>query len=358
MLFKKMKMIDFLTDHKDSIVNQLQRSFHIEDKADLLLELFIEKVQEQETSLTESLQSLAKKIATERFINKVDMEDFTTMITTGRAIMIIEIVQSDMAHDEKIQLIEPINDVLDRLMHRTLIHYADLQAKLLEEQYYFISQTHKDRLMLLGQMTSSFVHEFRNPLTSIIGFIQLLQSEQPDGKYLAIISEELDQLTSRITQFLSFSKKDHQQAVSHPFSISQLIQEVVDFLYPSVLEVKATVSCNITSDVYINGSKEEIRQVLLNIILNALDVISTVPSPSIYISDTPSPVAYLLTISNNGPKIAEDVLPTIFEPFVTTKKQGTGLGLFVCKEIIENHKGTLTCTSSDLITTFTIHLPI
>ena len=56
-------------------------------------------------------------------------------------------------------------------------------------------------------MTSSFVHEFRNPLTSIMGFIQLLQSEQPEVKYLDIISKELEQLNSRITQFLKFLKK-------------------------------------------------------------------------------------------------------------------------------------------------------
>ena len=123
--------------------------------------------------------------------------------------------------------------------------------------------------------------------------------------------------------------------------------------------MNASVSSNIADDFNIEGSKEEIRQVLLNIILNALDVISDIPSPSIYISCSESPLNHLiLTISNNGPRIPEDVLPTIFEPFVTTKQQGTGLGLFVCKEIIEKHGGTLTCTSSDSLTTFTIHLRI
>ena len=285
------------------------------------------------------------------------MDDFTNTITSGRSILITEVLNLGSSNKEKSELLHGINHLLDQFIHLTLTHYSHLQTKSLEEQYYFISQTHKDRLTLLGQMTSSFVHEFRNPLTSIMGFIQLLQSEQSGIKYLDIISKELEQLNNRITQFLNFSKRENTSSTITFFSISQLIREVIEFLYPSILEVNASISYNITSDININGSKEEIRQVLLNIILNALDVISTVPSPTIFISCAQSPLNHLiLTISNNGSKIPEDVLPTIFEPFVTTKKQGTGLGLFVCKEIIEKHGGTLTCTSSDLLTTFTIHL--
>ena len=62
-------------------------------------------------------------------------------------------------------------------------------------------------------------------------------------------------------------------------------------------------------------------------------------------------------ISNNGPKIDDSIFPHLFEPFFTTKKRGTGLGLFVCKEIIEKHGGTLTCDSSDQLTTFIIEVP-
>ena len=78
--------------------------------------------------------------------------------------------------------------------------------------------------------------------------------------------------------------------MKHPpllsFLSHKLVQDVIEFLYPSILEVNASVSCNIADDINIDGSKEEIRQVLLNIILNALDVISNIPSPSIYISCT------------------------------------------------------------------------
>ncbi len=356
MLFNKAETIDFLTTN-DKIMSHWRQLSLTEEQVESFFTLLRSDIL-QSTNTKDQLDSLAKGIATERFIKKMSMDDFINTITSGRSILITEVLSLGSSNKEKSELLHGITHLLDQFIHLTLTHYSHLQAKSLEEQYYFISQTHKDRLTLLGQMTSSFVHEFRNPLTSIMGFIQLLQSEQPTIKYLDIISKELQQLNNRITQFLNFSKKENTPSTITLFSISQLIHDVIEFLYPSILEVNASISCNITSDINLTGSKEEIRQVLLNIILNALDVISAVPSPAIFISCAQSPLNHLiLTISNNGPKIPEDVLPTIFEPFVTTKKQGTGLGLFVCKEIIEKHGGTLTCTSSDLLTTFTIHLP-
>lgn len=357
MLFNKALAIDFLTNNP-KIMSQWKQFSFTEEQVESFFEL-LRKEMLQDSNVKEGLDSLAKSIATEQFVKKINLEDCTHTITSGRSILITEVLNLGISNEEKTHLIHQMNRLLDKFIHLILSHYGNLQEKSLEEQYYFISQTHKDRLTLLGQMTSSFVHEFRNPLTSIMGFIQLLQSEQPEVKYLDIISKELEQLNSRITQFLNFSRKENELPTITLFSISQLVQDVIEFLYPSILEVNASVSCNITDDIHINGSKEEIRQVLLNIILNALDVITNIPSPSIYISCTQSPLKHLiLTISNNGPKIPEDVLPTIFDPFVTTKKQGTGLGLFVCKEIIEKHGGTLTCTSTDLLTTFTIHLHI
>lgn len=357
MLFNKAVALDFLTNNHE-IISQWKQLTFTEEQVDIIFELLRKEIIEH-TDVENELDSLAKSVATDRFIKKMNLDDCTNTISAGRSIFITEVLHLHLSNDEKMNLIHQINSVLDRLIHLSLAHYCYLKEKSLEEQYYFISQNHKDRLTLLGQMTSSFVHEFRNPLTSIMGFIQLLQSDQTEVKYLDIISKELEQLNNRITQFLNFSKKENEASSITFFSISQLVKDVIDFLYPSILEVNATITCNIVDDLHIAGSKEEIRQVLLNIILNALDVISNIPSPSIYISCTQTPLHQLiLTISNNGPKIPEEVLPTIFEPFVTTKKQGTGLGLFVCKEIIEKHGGTLTCTSTDLLTTFSIHLRI
>lgn len=351
-------VISFLSDNQWHIINQWKQYFLTKEKTEDYFELFIKELIQPDSNLNERLQLLAKKIVEKLFINeKMKIEDFSEMITAGRSIISKKALSLSISHDDKLQLINQMNTLLDQFFQVTLTMYYDLQAKSIKEQYYFISQNHKDRLTLLGQMTSSFVHEFRNPLTSIMGFVQLLQSDYSDIKYLDIISKELDKLNNRITQFLNFSKKGEDSSSYDFFSISKLIYEVIEFLYPSILEVNAKISCDIDEHISMSGLKDEIHQVLLNIILNALDVISDHPAPTIHICCKQLPTNQLtISISNNGPKIPDDVLPSIFEPFVTTKKQGTGLGLFVCKEIIEKHGGTLSCTSSDLLTTFTIHL--
>ncbi|MGN1401399.1 MAG: ATP-binding protein [Bacillus sp. (in: firmicutes)] len=221
-----------------------------------------------------------------------------------------------------------------------------------------MSDKHKERLTLLGKMTSSFVHEFRNPLTSIKGFIQLLKSEYPDLKYVDIVSSELEQLNNRISQFLMISRREEVEISLVTFQLDHLMEEVITFLYPSIVNTNVRIEINICDDIRIKGNMEEIRQVLLNIIFNALDVLIHTVNPIISIQgEHKSTGGIILTISNNGPMIGEDMQVEIFKPFTTTKKIGTGLGLFVCKEIIEKHKGSLTCHSTPEMTDFVIELP-
>ncbi|GAA1378749.1 sensor histidine kinase [Peribacillus frigoritolerans] len=358
--------IHFLSSQKNSIISKWKDELlHLPDgylgyfkgEVENIFNFLMDQVGKSDTDIDDVLKVVGEKIAADRVTKQLDMENFFSTVTIGRSVIIEHILNSG-AHKEEISaLIKRVNVYFDKLIHFALSHYTELKTMELEERYQFISPNHKDRLTLLGQMTSSFVHEFRNPLTSIMGFIQLLQAEQPEIKYLDIISKELDQLNYRITQFLNISKKETSTTQADLFSIAQLVNEVIEFLYPSILEVNASITCNIAEDAVISGSKEEFRQVLLNIILNALDVVAGMPSPSIYISGSESPPGILtLNISNNGPKIPDDVLPNIFEPFITTKKRGTGLGLFVCKEIVLKHQGTLSCHSTDFLTTFSIQL--
>jgi signal transduction histidine kinase len=366
MVLKREITIHFLSSQKTNIISKWKKELlylpdgyidYFEEEVEKIFNLLMNQLEKSDTNIEDILKVIGKNIAADRIKKKLNIDSFFTTATIGRSIFIDQILNSKTSKEDIFYLVHQINNFFDTLIHSTLSDYTELKTKLLEEKYQFISPNHKDRLTLLGQMTSSFVHEFRNPLTSIMGFIQLLQAEQPEIKYLDIISKELDQLNLRITQFLNISKKETLEPTLDTFSIAQLVNEVIEFLYPSILEVNATITCNIADDALISGSEEEFRQVLLNIILNALDVVAEVPSPSIYISASESSNGILsLNISNNGPKIPDEVLPNIFEPFITTKKSGTGLGLFVCKEIILKHQGTLTCHSNDFLTTFSIKL--
>ena len=109
-----------------------------------------------------------------------------------------------------------------------------MKYKIIGDQERLVSETHKDRLTILGRMTSSFVHECRNPLTSVMGFMQLLKAENPNMKYMDIIQRELEQLEYRISQFLLLSKKEVVGKKKKKFSMNKLL----------VVILLVLVSCN------------------------------------------------------------------------------------------------------------------
>ncbi|MBS4218146.1 GHKL domain-containing protein [Bacillus sp. FJAT-49711] len=269
--------------------------------------------------------------------------------------ILIEIAQYRAEWEDIKPIYIKFSDIIDQFLFNVTNCYNDVN----EETKPLTEENHEERLTLLGQMTSSFVHEFRNPLTTIHGFVQLLRSENPELPYMDIILNELEQLKFRITQFLMLSRKEVLNHEITLFSLNDLLDQVASFIYPRLLEANVELERELEDNLYVNGYIEEIRQVLINIIFNAIDVLSEQMKASVikikgYKNEDESIV---LQTSNTGPKIPEPLLNTIFNPFVTTKKTGTGLGLFVCKEIIEKHNGRLSCTSDDDWTTFTIQLP-
>ncbi|WP_050614211.1 ATP-binding protein [Bacillus testis] len=322
-----------------------------------MFKMFIEKLKVPDKNFKHDITEMGKKIAMERLKVNVPISDFLYNISIVRT-DILSYLDTFPQSEYLAKVKQYMNESVDFLLHETVTHYLDLQEQINHEENAILSETHKERLTILGQMTSSFVHEFRNPLTSIKGFVQLLKAENPELKYLDIISSELEQLNARISQFLMISKKEDLNSNPETFSLSSLIEEVITFLYPSIVDTNVRVETIVEETSLILGYPEEIRQVLLNIIFNALDVLSETANPVITVATKEMDNQYVqITIANNGPKISEELLNDIFKPFITTKKIGTGLGLFVCKEIIEKHNGALTCTSTDDLTQFTILLP-
>jgi signal transduction histidine kinase len=306
------------------------------------------------------IKNHAIEVAKERVKADINIGEFVYNVNLGRTLFQSYINKVGLTGDDLQEAINMINSCFDKFLFYAVSFYADAKDKIILEKTQFIDSTHQDRLTLLGQMTSSFIHEFRNPLTSIHGFIQLLKADYPNMRYLDIISSELDQLNFRISQFLLLSKKELIGKEKVFFNLNHLIEEVLNFLYPSILDGKVKIIKDLQGDSSLFGYADEIRQVFINIIFNAIDVLGHHQNqhPVIKIKSNIVDSYIYIGITNNGLMIPEELQQTIFEPFFTTKKLGTGLGLFVCKEIIEKHKGDLTCQSNPKRTTFTIKLPI
>ncbi len=364
------RLLSFLTSEKENLIADWTEKIIVSEddpykekiskNAERMYAVILSVFSRTSEELEEHIQELAFMVGEERVRADINIGDFVYNVNSGRSVLFKHLHKMNMEWTEMQEAINSINYCFDTFLYYAVSYYNEQKNKIIEEKNQFIDSTHKDRLTLLGQMTSSFIHEFRNPLTSIQGFIQLLRSEHQDMKYLDIISSELEQLNFRISQFLLLSKKELIGKEKTHFSLNKMIDEVLNFLYPSILDTNVRVIKEVAEDMDLYGYADEIRQVLINIIFNAIDVLSQyrddpqIEIKGFFVNDT----HIKIEISNNGPIIPDHLLKTIFEPFVTTKTLGTGLGLFVCREIIEKHKGILACSSEPDKTSFIMLLPL
>ncbi len=363
-------LLFYLQQRKDAILERwndrviaLNEQLHnqqIKTKGQFILKVVLHSLslsgEERETYLSENATIVAKVKNDEQ----TKLENLILYLNVAKNEIFNELNKDVEQQSELAQSFMRINEITDQFLYFIVKHFSDLEDQIIEEKNLHLTLSHEERLTLLGQMTSSFVHEFRNPLTTVHGFVQLLRAEYPDLPYMDIISAELDQLTFRITQFLMLSKKEITHTEKVIFLMNDLLEQIANFVYPRLLELNVSLKQELEENLFVKGTKEEIRQVLINIIFNAIEVMNsceTCKSAVIHIKGYKRGDSIVLETSNSGPKIPDSLLKDIFQPFVTTKETGTGLGLYVSKGIIEEHGGQLLCESDDSWTTFTIILP-
>ncbi len=233
-------------------------------------------------------------------------------------------------------------------------------------EYKQIEQTalQNDKLAMLGKIAAAIAHEIRNPLTSIRGFIQLLRPYLLDvGKeeYARIILTEIDRANDIIYEFLNSSKPS--APMKQLISLDLIIKEIV-----LLTESEALMrNCEIKSECYstnnlVSIDVKQIKQVILNIVKNALDAIEDVQGERrglIQMITQRSDQYVQITIRDNGKGMEKSTMSRLFDPFFTTKEAGTGLGLSVSYRIVRNHSGTIRVDSQPGVgTEFIIYLPL
>jgi signal transduction histidine kinase len=360
-------MIDFLKRHENEMIQNWlddivisdtdKHKEEVERNARRMFHLVIRAVERPLTE--EEMLFLANKTAQERVDADVNISEFVYNVNIGKSTIIKWLNHSFMEHGGFQPKLDFVNELFDRFSYLAVRRYTEIKDQVLKEKELYIDQTHKERLTILGQMSSSFVHEFRNPLTSIVGFMKLLRNDYPDLPYMDIMQHELDQLNYRISQFLHVSRKELIESKQERMSLMSLLEELIEFLYPTLLDGDVSIQSHCSPDVMIVGNKDEIRQVFLNLIMNSIDALQEVQGyRHINVSCEMLQDDVVVTFCNNGPRIEEEKIEAIFEPFFTTKDLGTGIGLYICRKLVEKHNGTLTCRSTDEKTTFTIRIPV
>lgn len=247
----------------------------------------------------------------------------------------------------------------DQLDGHYLVSVKDVsEFKQIEQTAY-----QNDKLAMLGKIAASIAHEIRNPLTSIRGFIQLLRPHLMTlGKeeYARIILEEIDRANDIIYEFLNSSKPTAPMA--QIVTIESLLKEVM-----LLSESEAIMrGCQMRLEAYDAQAKvsidvKQIKQVMLNIVKNALDAITELGGERngrIDIVARKNGAFVEIAVRDNGKGMDQATMSRLFDPFFTTKQQGTGLGLSVSYRIIRNHGGTIRVSSRPGEgTEFKIYLP-
>ncbi len=212
------------------------------------------------------------------------------------------------------------------------------------------------------QLISVLTHEMMNSLTPIISLADTFS--EPDADYdaesMMKAMNTIHRRSKGLVEFVSNYKKLTQipQPRKESFLVKQWIEDVVNLFTANEIKIKYMISASDGLTIYADRALME--QVLINLIKNATEACGDMPEPEIKLSVMEyTGKQVMVSVSDNGPGIAPEVMEKIFMPFYTTRPHGSGIGLSICRRIIELHGGTITVASSSLAdTTFTIRCPL
>lgn len=225
---------------------------------------------------------------------------------------------------------------------------------LLEEQL-----RKSSTLNVVGELAAGIAHEIRNPMTALKGFIQLLEdgvASQENEMYFSVIKTELTRIESIINEFLLLAKPQAVQYVKR--DIRQIMNDTIELLYAQAVLQNVQIIKMFTEDMpTIYCEPNQLKQVFINIIKNAIEALED--GGEIAVSIEYKQDYFHIAIHDNGRGMGKEILARIGEPFYTTKEKGTGLGLLVSYQIIEEHQGKVTVESEPGVgTTFHLVLPV
>ncbi|WP_010172815.1 ATP-binding protein [Bacillus coahuilensis] len=216
----------------------------------------------------------------------------------------------------------------------------DITTEKKKEEMMIVSE----KMSVIGQLAAAVAHEIRNPLTSLKGFVQLMQtSKEYNSNYLSIMFSEIERINLIAGEMLilgkqqdiRFAKKDSKEILKQVLVLMEAQANLNNIAIECVDET--TASTNVLCD------SNQLKQVFINVIKNALE---SIPSNGrIYIRMKSLPHKVIIEIVDNGHGIDQERLDRLGEPFYSTKEKGTGLGLAVSYSIIERHSGSIHITS-------------
>ena len=258
-------------------------------------------------------------------------------------------------------LLKRVGDHLGELNRELHEHRALLEARIAERtrelQESQAHVLHQEKMAAFGLLAAGIAHEVGNPLTSISSLIQMLQRRDQDGytkDKLALVSGQLDRIQTTLRELVNFSRPA--STARSRVSIAEVVQEALNiakyYKRPKGRQIETSVPMDLPA---VMGVRDQLVQVFLNLILNAIDATDT--GGRILVRAEVAGDGLVIHVEDNGVGIALEHQARLFQPYFTTKKHGTGLGLFVTRKLMLDHGGAIDLVSQPGQTRFCLRLP-
>lgn len=267
--------------------------------------------------------------------------------------------------NEMLERLENLNDSLQTRVDDATVELQKRNEQLVESYHRLFGLREQlasaEQLASVGQTAANVAHQVGTPLNLISGYVQLLKEElgarSPHGARLAIIEEQIAKVTSTVRTLLDRSRRGGRRTRT---AAGALVLRVCDVMRPSLAAAGITLNVETpASETPILVDATNLELALLNLMTNAVDAMPQGGTLDVTVRDG-APNRVHVEISDTGHGIPDDLMPRIFEPWVSTKKpgRGTGLGLAIARDVVAAHGGAITVRSTvGSGTTFTIDLP-
>ena len=287
---------------------------------------------------------------------------------SGPVLGVVEIVQDiseDYAAIFQIQILVMVSStILMGILFTVLVFVVKrgegiIQKRAMERLRLKERLAHSERLSSLGEMAAGISHEIRNPLGIISSSAELLKKKMakvdPSNSFPDIIVEESTRLNNIITDFINFAKP--RSPKFSPCRVDEVIEKNITFLSSQIEEQGYSIIKNYQSSVpKIMADANMLYQSFLNIFINAMQAMPGGGTIGVEIESNHKVAT--IHVDDMGPGIPQEAVEKIWDPFFTTKEEGTGLGLGIVKNIIESHGGSIQIVNRDVQgTRVTIELP-
>lgn len=205
-----------------------------------------------------------------------------------------------------------------------------------------------DRMNLIGEMAAGIAHEIRNPMTTVRGFLQMTkQRGNLSSEHIDLMIEELDRANAIISEYLSLAKDKPTDRRLQP--VNQIIENLLPLIQAEAIRSDKTVFFETAVCPKLYLDEKEIRQMVLNLALNGLEAMK--PGGELHIKTYREKNTVVLSVTDQGCGMRQELLDKVGTPFFTTKEQGTGLGLAVCYSVATRHEASIEFDSSEAGTT-------